>query len=279
MEQPPSNQNLNSPTDLTAELIKRGFSPQEAIRIANGTPPPASAKPDSSLISQDLASIAAEAMSRKAELMAEKIRKIDLRLPAFREASISEMQKADTLLREAGILQRREKYKEAEAKCREAINANPSDSAAIEILGDIYQGVARIEEAMAAYLRAVAADPKRASAERKYGDLLMQQQNWNAALPDDVARFPFLAIILSLLLPGLGQLYNGQYLKSAIIFAVDAILFYLLAFSNWGFRGLHLHGGVSMSLITCFAFLAVLYIVGLVDANLGVKSNNNQPRF
>ena len=72
------------------------------------------------------------------------------------------------------------------------------------------QGVARTDEALATYKRALEADPKRSSAERKYGELLVLQQNWHLADPEAVDANPWFARLLSMMLPGLGQFHNGE---------------------------------------------------------------------
>jgi tetratricopeptide (TPR) repeat protein len=167
----------------------------------------------------DLHSFAAELQSNAAAAQTRAIEAASQALPAFRESSAQEIRQAEQLLREASIARRREKFREAEAKCRDAIALVPKDAAALELLGDLLQGVARTEEALAAYRRALEADPKRASAERKYGDLLARQQNWNAIDPEAVPKNPLVATMLSLLLPGSGQIYNGEWIKGTIIMA------------------------------------------------------------
>ncbi|MCL2687817.1 MAG: hypothetical protein FWE58_04710 [Methanobrevibacter sp.] len=44
-----------------------------------------------------------------------------------------------------------------------------------------------------------------------------------------------LAAILSLILPGLGQLYGGQGIMKAIVFLVVAIIFYLIGATTFSF--------------------------------------------
>jgi len=169
-----------------------------------------------------LESFAAQLNSTNAARNNAAIREVNLGLPEFRESTTAETIQAETLLRDASMLRRREKFKDAEQKARQAIALTPKDAAALELLGDILQGVGRVDEAIAAYKRAVEADPKRTAAERKYGDLLMRQQNWNFGDPEAVAPNRWLNSILSLL-PGVGQLFNGDWVKAGLFFTLDLI--------------------------------------------------------
>jgi len=165
----------------------------------------------------DLQSFAAQLQSASSANQIQAVEAVSLDLPGFRESTIQERQAAESLLREVYALRKREKYTEAIAKCREALGMVPSDAAALEMFGDLLQGVARTNEAMAAYKRAVEADPKRSSAERKYGDLLVRQQHWVEPDTEEVPKNPIAAGAFSLLIPGAGQIHNGQTLKGAIL--------------------------------------------------------------
>lgn len=170
----------------------------------------------------DLHSFAAQLAATNAAKRTQEIEAVSLDLPALRLSTPQERQQAEPILREVYALKRREKYTEAIAKCREALNLVPSDAAALEMYGDLLQGVARTPEALAAYKRATEADAKRVSAEKKYGDLLMRQERWSSADPEAVPKNPTYATFLSLLIPGAGQLHNGERLKGAVLLALAA---------------------------------------------------------
>lgn len=227
--------------------------------------PPANPKNKAQASMQSMQSLAAELMAQKAAAQVQAVREVSLDLPPFRASSMQEVQQAEPLLRDASMLRRREKYRDAEVKAREALQLVPKDAAALELLGDILQGVARVDEAMAVYKRALEADPKRASAERKYGELLVLQQNWDAADPEAMKGSSKLAVMLSLLLPGLGQFHNGEIGKGVFFLALDAVCTYLLAYSPFGFGGAHGHRSLSLGLILCISITVVIYIVALVD--------------
>lgn len=277
---------------LEMELKRMGMSPEEVRRLlsagartteaaARPTPAPlspaempslpATAKKPARMDAASLQSFAAELMQSKAAAQVEAVQKAEvaLALPEFREATIQEKLKAEPILRDASMLRRRERYAEALLKCREALDLTPKDAAALELMGDILQGVARIDEALAAYKRATEADPKRASAERKYGDLLMRQQNWGgSADPEDVPKNPFVAVLLSALLPGAGQIYNSELAKGVFLLAADVIIVLLLYL-------LPPSGGKALSTGQMIVLVigGILYIAGVADANIIARRN------
>jgi tetratricopeptide (TPR) repeat protein len=228
--------------------------------------------------SESLQSFAAQLMSARSDEQVKAIEHVSLGLPDFREASAQEVRQAEQLLRDAAMLRRREKYNEAETKCREALTLVPKDAAALELLGDLFQGVARIDEALAAYKRAVEADPKRSSAERKYGELLVQQQRWGGPDPEAVPVNPKAATLLSALLPGLGQFHNGEIGKGVFFLIADAVCFYLLAFSPYGFAGEHHRSGLNTSLFACLILTAVIYFAAVIDANVVARQGGRKRR-
>jgi tetratricopeptide (TPR) repeat protein len=243
-------------------------SPAQAPVVVPAPPTrPAKAKP-ARATAETLANFAAQLQTNQAAVQVRAIEQAALGLPEFRASTPQEMLQAEALMRDAAMLRRREKYGEAEQKCRQALQLVPRDAAALEFLGDLLQGVARIDEALAAYKRAVEADSRRSAAERKYGELLMQQQRWNASDPEAVPKNPLFAMLLSLLLPGLGQFHNSDTVKGLFFLAADAVCIYLLGFSPWGFAGEHGRHGVSASLVGCFIFTAVVYLSAAFDANV-----------
>jgi len=235
---------------VEADLARMGMKPHEIQRLldanANTTAPPplnsdaylaagatptAPAPRNAKLAAQqklaartaDLQSFAAQLQSSSAAARVQAVEAVTLDLPEFRASTPKEAQQAEALLREVYALRRREKYTEALGKCREALDLVPADAAALEMFGDLLQGLARTNEAMAAYKRAAEADPKRASAERKYGDLLVRQQQWNEPDTEEVPKNPIAAAAFSLLIPGAGQIHTGQTLKGIVLLACAAI--------------------------------------------------------
>ena len=261
--------------DPTAEEMgktgKPATSPAPMMPLPTSTP----TKPVSASKStmQSMQAFAAELMAQKAAAQTQAVREVSLDLPPFRESSREEIREAETLLRDAAMFRRKENFREAEAKVRAALQLVPRDAAALELFGDILQGVARTNEALAAYQRAKEADPKRSSAERKYGELLVLQQQWDMTDTEEMRTSHRLAIMLSLLFPGMGQFNNRDYIKGVVFLALDALCIYLLAFSPWGFGDKHQHG-LSVGLVLPVVLTVVVYVVALIDTSTSQQSGN-----
>ncbi len=251
--------------EVAQEMIQQGITPEQAKKLLEmGGPSTSGASPTGADITRGVGTEVSlsELISRKIEAQAEAVKKIDLGLPDFREATLQEKYEAERLQREAELLRRRERYREAEAKCREALTKNPKDALGLELLGDILQGLGRVDEAMAAYYRATLADPKRASAEKKFGDLLVKQQDWGAVITEDVEKHPFVGLLLSALLPGLGHWYYGETVKGLIYFVIDAILISILL---WMVPRSH---GVTVGVMGVALLALLYYCFVLVDMRL-----------
>src|ERR1051326_126456 len=84
-------------------------------------------------------------------------------------------------------------------------------------------------------------------------------------MPEQPPRFyknPAIATILSLFLPGLGQLYNGEYGKGFGLLVLDAISVGLISSEDMSTPGI---------------FIAVVvWIIGMVDANNSANRINGQ---
>ena len=216
-----ANPNTTAPPPTGPAVLPTPIAPVTA-------PAPAKAKKENARLkvadrAADLHSFAAQLQSSSAATQVKAVEAVTLDLPDFRPSTPQERQQAETILRECYALRRRERFGEALAKCREALNLVPADAAALEMYGDLLQGVARTNEALAAYKRATEADSARASAERKYGDLLMRQQQWNEVDTEEVPKNPVAAAALSMLFPGAGQIHNGEKLKGAVLLTCAAL--------------------------------------------------------
>jgi|GEM_PF-3340932 len=272
---------------IEAEMTKLGLSPDEVRRLLNANahtadvapaplpkptlipPTPYAATPPKKgsdrVTADSLQAFAAQLKVEKDAARQVSITTAGRSLPEFRESSVQEVRAAETLLRDAGMLRRREKFVDAEAKCREALELTPKDGAALEMLGDILQGVARIDEALAAYKRAVEAEPRRSAAEKKYADLLMRQENWANYDPEAAPPNVRFSVLLSLCLPGAGQFFYQSYIKGGVFLVLDVIVGSLLFFSPLGVADKHKHSGISVSLIALLAFTVVLYVAAVAD--------------
>lgn len=246
---------------LAATLTQRGVPPEEVQRLLalgrGATSSPAVAKK----ASPGLASPPPIPPS------APYVPKPTITLPPFREATPQERMRADSLLTAANVARRRGNFKEAEQRCREAIELTPQDAAALELYGDIFQSVGRVDDALFAYERAKEADPNRASAEKKYAELMLLQNREIERLREEfIPRNANVAVLFSALMPGAGQVYNGEPLKGFLIFLTMVVCLLVLGWTGLGFPGSE--GRISASLVFFVALAALTYIYAVVDANI-----------
>lgn len=133
------------------------------------------------------------------------------------------------LLAAANVYRMRGKWTDAEDSCRAALKLAPGDPQIHEILGDILQECGKLDPALAEYKSAREAGPEKAALETKYAKLVIAigERERAKAIAQDMLDNPHLyvkrtrkpgAALLLALMPGLGQLYNGEIVKAAVIF-------------------------------------------------------------
>lgn len=210
-------------------------------------------------------------------------------------------EESERLLRQANLLQMRGQHEEAVPLCRQAVEADPRFAAAWELLGDLLLRTGELEEAREAYKRAHELEPKRITAERKYAELVLQiaeeahqRQLWEQMVEQPEQPFflpkrnPGWALLLSMCLPGVGQLYNGDFLKGGLIIGLTVfgwlLLFavpggkemmenlFLLLFAPTRVRVAYL----SPLLLGLFIALFCIYLYALIDAPLRAAQYNKR---
>jgi len=140
----------------------------------------------------------------------------------------------EPLLADANRLRARGDLDGAEKRCREALVLATGNPEAHELLGDIFYQRRQGPLAVEYYRLARAANPQRRTLEDKIGraSLLVAEANITRLRAQDLLagraaqtpRRPGIAAVLSLVVPGFGQLYNGQHLKGAVIVCVWLLL-------------------------------------------------------
>jgi len=172
---------------------------------------------------------------------------------ATRDSGASEG-RIEPLLADANRLRARGDFEAAEQRCRQALTIAPGGWQTYELLGDIMYQQRRGEEAIEHYRLAKAANPKRAALEDKIGRaslliaekefMRLRAQELLGGERDQVPRRPSIAALLSLVVPGFGQLYNREHVKGAMV--VTAWLMLVLGAAGAALGSLHpLHGGMS----------------------------------
>lgn len=164
---------------------------------------------------------------------------------------IARERERDRLLSLASVQRMRAQILDARASLQKAIiisEGMPGSQVAPihEMLGDMLAAEERWEQAAASYEQAQILDPARASAERKYGEMTLRIADEKAmaklggvagvaAGGDAITsgsqgkRNPGFAMILSLIVPGFGQFYNGQFVKACICLGVFVIAMFLIS--------------------------------------------------
>lgn len=245
---------------LATELSRRGLPPDEVQRMmALGTTQPTLSKGKKAIV-----------LPPPIPPSTPYVPKPTITLPPFRESGTQERMEADRLLTAANIARRRGSFAEAEKSCRAALELIPKDAPALELYGDILQAVGRVDDAMYAYQRAVEADAKRKTAEKKYAELaLMQDRSVDMLRDDYIPRNANLAVFFSALFPGAGQVYNGETLKGIALAVVGGLCVYLLGWTPYGFtKSLK---QITPQLAFSIAITGAVYIYAVVDANLGAR--------
>jgi len=139
------------------------------------------------------------------------------------------------LLAQVSVLRARGQLDQAAAKCKEALERDPDSWEAHELMGDLLRQARKGDEAIEEYRIALARNPSRAVIEEKIAraSLIAAERRRLVedaqALLDGTAdrgevRKPGLAALFSFVIPGLGQLYNRDYLKGLIILPIWVVL-------------------------------------------------------
>src|SRR5262245_58944892 len=140
----------------------------------------------------------------------------------------SRAERAEQLLREAHLLQMRGQFGAAEDRCRAALEVVPEDTAAREMLADLLVEKGSLEEARDLYASVLEAEPGKPSAETSLARVTLElgQREQERAIAEAIftgqglskrERKRNLSLSLILALVGAGQLYNGEYVKGAIV--------------------------------------------------------------
>ncbi len=188
----------------------------------------------------------------------------------------------ERLLAKANLHRLRGQLLEAEDTCRQALALNPEDVLMREMLGDALYDAGKLDAALAEYRFAQNLAPGRESVEKKFARVTLdiadreRQKSLAADMllnPNKYApreRSPALAFMASFI-PGLGQFYNGEFVKAAIIFG--AFLLFMLSYAVLqhgyppGIMDLYSFLNVTSPAVrvTFFAFI-LAYIYGIIDA-------------
>lgn len=155
-------------------------------------------------------------------------------------------QVAERLVAEANMLRSRGDLQAAAQKCQEALAIDEHNWQVLELLGDLQVQMGEGGRALDEYRKALAANPSRGVIEEKIGRLVLRQAEHQRMMQqaEDLlsgrtrlgkTKNKAVAGVLSLALPGLGQIYNERPIKGIILVCgtvLVAMLFFLALASN-----------------------------------------------
>lgn len=168
-----------------------------------------------------------------------------------------EQEELQKLLRNAHVFLRRGDLDSAETNCRAAVDMDPRSAQAHELLGDVLLQRGDQQAAAESYHQAMTVAANPAVPETKYARVVLalsQSAQQEAALdtlteapPENaVRRSPVVAMLASMLWPGLGQWYNGENTKAIILASASGFVTLLLLIT-----------GQLQSLVSLFLMLLV----------------------
>ena len=137
-------------------------------------------------------------------------------------------------LTQANLLRVRGRLDQAIAVCRQALERAPDSWEAHELMGDLYRQARKGDEAIAEYRRALTLNPRRGLIEEKIARasliaaerrrLLEDAQALLAGTAGREVRKPGVAALFSFILPGLGQIYNREFVKGLALLVIWVVL-------------------------------------------------------
>ncbi|MHB0912052.1 MAG: tetratricopeptide repeat protein [Armatimonadota bacterium] len=188
----------------------------------------------------------------------------------------------ERLLALANLQRMRGQWTEAEETLAKALAIAPGDVTLREMLGDVLAECGKLDQALAEYHAGLQSSPGKASLEKKHAKMVLAigEKEHEKALAKDMLenpakynlrrRKPGTALLIALV-PGLGQIYNGEYVKGGVISGMVLLFFIAMAAMQTPYPSttysitdlLHFTNPLVL-LVGFLAFIA--YIYGLIDA-------------
>lgn len=207
----------------------------------------------------------------------------------------------ERLLRQAHLEKLRGQSEQARATLQQALELMPDAPDVWELLGDYRREAGDWKGAHEAYQKAYELAPDNPHIERKFAEAVLmlsrqqeQYQMWERALEGketaDATLLPRnsgLAFLLSMLMPGVGQLYNGQWVKGGVLLALWVLgwvafmlmpggsdfVYNLLAYLVNPTR---VRGSISGSQVMAALLLFLVWVYAIIDAPLSAAARNRQ---
>lgn len=207
----------------------------------------------------------------------------------------------ERLLRQAHLEWMRGQKDQARATLQQALELMPDNPEIWELLGDYRRDAGDWKGAHSAYQKAHELAPENALIERKFAEavlMLTRQQDqylqWERALEGKdfgdeslSPRNPGLAFLLSMLMPGVGQLYNGQWLKGGFLVGLWVLGWIAFMLSPGGGDFVYnllaylvnpsrVRGSISGFQLLVGLMLFLVWVYSLIDAPLSAAARNRR---
>ena len=140
--------------------------------------------------------------------------------------------RVEQLLRDAHLHRMRQQWAAAETLCRQALELCPDDALGLEMLGDLLAENGSLDQALDVYRKSFEQQPQKGALEEKIARVVLRKGEEererreaelllsNPSGQSTRKRNTTIAILLSVICPGGGQLFNADYLKGGILFVV-----------------------------------------------------------
>jgi tetratricopeptide (TPR) repeat protein len=156
--------------------------------------------------------------------------------PEARQLTAEEQAKLEDLMRRVNLAKIRGEAQQATDLLKEASAIAPWSPQVLELLGDQHMERKRYKDAKEAYAKALKAQPGNPALERKYGTAVLEQEQsalflsgMGSTTTGDSTASAQMAVLLSLIVPGLGQIVTEQVGKG-VAMMVGWLLSWLIAF-------------------------------------------------
>lgn len=209
------------------------------------------------------------------------------------DQSIELERELERLLAKANLHRLRGQTIEAEDTCRQALKINPKDIVVREMLADVLRDAGKLDAALAEYKAALDYAPGKESLEKKFArtTLDIAEREREKAIALDMLENPHkyarrersqgVALLCSGV-PGLGQFYNGDYVKAGVVFG--SFLLFVITYAL-----LQRSYGAGVTDISSFLYFTnpvvqltavifgLAYIYGVIDAVVTAGKTTKKP--
>jgi hypothetical protein len=197
----------------------------------------------------------------------------DVVLPA--PATTEQLRQAESVLRQLRAAQIKGQTAEASKLLAKALQVAPGSPEVLEALGDDFVARRNIGEARLAYYKASKMAPNNVRIERKYAETVFSASGftWEMKAQQDaeVAATAKWATVLSVILPGAGQLVLRQWVKGGVLMFAAGVAATLLLPSLNVVKGHSNHfTGFFWGMLATYL---VVWLISLIDCSLQAKDS------